>query len=231
MAKVHKLAIDSAVLSGVKHIFYSSLAFAGGIGNKSLSRVMAAHLATERYLSEHPGAFTYTSVRQGLYSESFPLYTAGFDLRNPVEEIWIPHSGLGPGIAWAKLDELGEATANLIMSYAINPTEFKFVDKLVLLSGPQELSLNETAAALGRVIGRPVRICEISLGYYGEKRNREEHHTYRGVDAEGELYKSTFDAIRAGDAAVVSPTLCELLGREPERFEETIRRMAGWPKI
>lgn len=109
---------------------------------------MGAHLATEKYLAELPGHFTYTAIREGLYSESFPIYTAWFDPHQPVEEITIPHPGTGPGVAWAKRDELGEATAKMIYAYAKNPAGFPYLNRVVLLSGPREVSLAETAEVL-----------------------------------------------------------------------------------
>lgn len=85
--------------SGVRHILYSSLAFAGNLSDKSVAHVMGAHLATEKYLSELSGQLTYSAVREGLYSESFPIYTAWFDPQDQVNEITISHSGTGPGVA------------------------------------------------------------------------------------------------------------------------------------
>lgn len=54
-----------------KHIFYSSLAFAGHDNRTSDGAVMQAHLLTENYLvhlSDSNPSFSYTIVRQGLYS-------------------------------------------------------------------------------------------------------------------------------------------------------------------
>jgi uncharacterized protein YbjT (DUF2867 family) len=220
--EAHKAAIDAARRSGVKHIFYSSLAFAGDLGESSLAHVMGAHLATEKYLAELPGHFTYTAIREGLYSESFPIYTAWFDLQNPVEEITIPHPGTGPGVAWAKRDELGEATAKMVYAYAKNPAGFPYLNRVVLLSGPREVSLAGTAEVLGRAVGKPVRIREITVDEYVALPQIGDKHMYHGVNLSRE-WATAWEAIRAGEAAVVSPVLGEILGREPEDFETTIR--------
>lgn len=101
---------------------------------------MQAHLQTEAYLASlaaSNSSFTFTVVRQGLYSESFPMYTSSFDLSNPTDSIRIPHDGGGPGLAWAKRDELGEATARLMADYLADPKGFSFVNKTLLLSGPR----------------------------------------------------------------------------------------------
>ena len=91
---------------------------------------MHAHLRTETYLqsfesestrksSTEPVAFTFTSIREGIYSESFPTYNGSPDLQNPADELKIPHDCSGPGIAFATIDDLGEATAKMIKEYRI----------------------------------------------------------------------------------------------------------------
>lgn len=144
---------------------------------------MRAHLLTEQYLLSLPaqGPNTYTAIREGLYSESFPVYTAWFDIHNPVGEITIPHSEDGPGIAWAKIDELGEATTKMIVSYVRSSGDFPWLNKVVLLSGPRVLSLRETVDVLGRVTRKDVRIREISADEYAELPFKDKYW-YRGVN-------------------------------------------------
>jgi hypothetical protein len=209
----------------VKHIFYSSLAFGGNLADKSVAQVMGAHLETEKYFASHPGNFTYTSIREGIYSESFPIYTTWFDLQNPTDEIAIPHSGGGPGVAWAKRDELGEATAKLIVSYANDPAKFQYLNQCVLLSGPREISLAETVDILGRAVGKSIKIREISADEWASLPQNADLLTYHGVNF-SRKWATAWDAIKLGETAVVSPALGEILGREPESFETTIKEMA-----
>ncbi|KAF5863335.1 hypothetical protein ETB97_010335, partial [Aspergillus alliaceus] len=229
--EAHQAAIDCARRSGVKHIFYSSLAFGGDLADTSVAHVMGAHLRTERYLAElqAQGHITYTAIREGLYSESFPIYTAWFDLADPVDEITIPHDGSPPGVTWAKRDELGEATANLVAAYVQNPDtnslSFPYVNRVLLLSGPRAYSLRETVEILGRAVGKEVRIREISTGEYAALPTHGDKHTYHGVDLARE-WATAWEAIQHGETAVVSPLLGELLGREPEDYETTIRGLA-----
>jgi uncharacterized protein YbjT (DUF2867 family) len=65
---MHKNAIDAAKRAGVKHVYYTSLAF----DPAGASAVMRAHRDTEAYLKE--SGLTYTIIREGIYSESYPLY-------------------------------------------------------------------------------------------------------------------------------------------------------------
>jgi uncharacterized protein YbjT (DUF2867 family) len=229
--RAHQRAIDAALRSGVKHIFYSSLAFGGGLTDSSVAHVMGAHLATEKYLADKAAShgacdFTYTVVREGLYSESFPIYTAWFSLKSPVNEITIPHPGTGPGVAWAKRDELGEATAKLIAAYVENPSEFKYVNGSILLSGPMEILLAETVDVLGRAVGKDVKIKEISVDEYVALPQVQGTHLYHGVDLSRE-WTTAWEAIKRGETAVVTPALREILGREPESFETTIKGLAA----
>lgn len=185
---------------------------------------MGAHLATEEYLFTKP-EISYTIVREGIYTESFPIYTAWFDPQNPVDEITIPHSGDGPGVAWVKRDELGEATAKLIDSYVKDSSAFGYVNKMVLLSGQRVISLAETVQILGRAVGKDMKIREISVDEYA-KLPHDGKHTYHGVDLSRE-WATAWEAIKDGETAVVSPAIVEILGREPEQYEDSIRDLIG----
>ncbi|KAJ5152688.1 uncharacterized protein N7482_009166 [Penicillium canariense] len=224
--EAHRAAILAAIKSGVKHIFYSSLGFAGDLTDQSVAHVMGAHLETEKFLDELSDKVTYTSVREGIYSESFPIYTAWLDPANPVDEITIPHPGTGPGVAWVKRDELGEATAKLIVSYISDPAGFQYLNKKVLFTGPREISLAETVNILGRAIGKLLKIREISVDEYVALPQIGDKHTYHGVDLSRE-WATAWEAIKNGETAVVSPTMKEILGREPESYETTIQALVG----
>lgn len=223
--KRHQVAIDSAIRSGVKYIFYGSLGFAGSPDNKeSVAHVMQAHLDTENYLEQcrqKRDGFTYTIVREGLYSESFPLYTAFFDPTQPRNEIKIPHDGSGPGIAWVKREELGEGTAELTTQYFKQPAEFQWKNKTVLLSGQKTLTLAETIKILGEIAQVPVKITQVSDDEFATQPDVIRNFTYHGVDL-SKRWATAFEAFRRGEAAYVCPLLKELLGRDPEDFKTTI---------
>ena len=104
----HKNAIDAAKRGGVAHVYYTSLMFAGD----SAAAVMQAHLATEAYLKA--SGLAYTIIREGIYSESWPLYFGYWKPGRPGNEVLIPH-GDG-GIAWVCRDDLGEGTAKLMVA-------------------------------------------------------------------------------------------------------------------
>ncbi|KAJ6003961.1 hypothetical protein N7499_000030 [Penicillium canescens] len=221
----HRFAINAAIRSGVKHIFYGSLGYGGKPENKeSVAHVMQAHLDTEKYLeqmSEKNPGFGYTVVREGLYTESYPLYTAFFDPKNPVGEIKIPHDGSGPGIAWVKREELGEGTAELLKRFVNDPKGFPYLQRTVLLSGRRVVSLKESVDILGKVANLPVKIRQVSEDEFAAQPQVKPNLIYHGVD-HSKVWTTTFEAFRRGEAAYASPLLGELLGREPEGFETTV---------
>lgn len=71
---------------------------------------MQAHIDTERYLKE--SGLTYTIIREGIYSESWPLYFGFFDANEGKDEVVVPYSD--GKIAWVHRDDLGEGTARII---------------------------------------------------------------------------------------------------------------------
>lgn len=219
----------------MRHVVYSSLAFAGAYQHTSVAEVMQAHLDTERHLAELAATsaparpFTYTAIREGLYAESTPIYTAFFDPRHDSEsEICIPHDGSGPGVAWVKRDELGEASSKVIAQIHTalttsgsegkvgNAGAVPFANRTLLLTGPKVWSLAETVEVLGRIAGRGVRIREVTVDEYIKQ---PKVLSKFGSKELAETWATAWKAIRAGETAVVTRELGAILGRAPEEFE------------
>lgn len=185
---------------------------------------MRAHIDTEQYLtklSHEVPDFAFTVVRQGLYSESYPMYTAFFDTKSPSEEIKIPHDGSGPGIAWVKREDLGEGNAELVKRLLDKPNEFQYRNSTVLLSGQKTLTLAETVAILSEIAKAPVKIKNVPVEVYARQPQNAKALTYKGYDYSN-LWASSFEAFKRGEGSFVSPLLKELLRREPEEFRMTI---------
>ena len=122
--RMHKNAISAAKAVGVKHIYYTSLAFGFGAQKElvpadereSVAAVMQAHLDTEAYI--RASGLTYTVIREGIYSESWPLYFGFWSTTDTTDEAIIPH---GDGaIAWASRVDLGEGTARILSAVRMN---------------------------------------------------------------------------------------------------------------
>lgn len=187
---------------------------------------MQAHLDCERHLAslaKADAAFTYTAVREGLYSESTDLYTSQLDPKTAPDgtEVLILHDGGAPGVSWVKKDELGEATAKLIAWHSGVGGEFPqdLVNGKLLLSGSREISLAETVEILGNTVGKSFKIRQISVDEYAKLPQILE---YLGEE-KGRTWAKSWDGIRAGEAALVTKDLEEILGRKPEAFEKTIK--------
>jgi hypothetical protein len=192
---------------------------------------MQAHLDSEAYLAgqaRSDPSFTYTSVREGLYSESFPIYTAFLDPRSPPADgaVRIPHDGSGPGVAWVKRDELGEATAALIARHsgAAGLPGFPegYVNGSALLTGQRVWTLAETVEVLARAAGTQLRIQQVPVEEYVRLPQVVGRF---GSEDKARTWATAWEAIRAGETSVVSPELVEILGRQPEEFDVTIKQM------
>ncbi|GJE91500.1 SDR family oxidoreductase [Phanerochaete sordida] len=197
----HRAAIDAAKRAGVAHVYYTSLMFAGD----SQAAVMQAHLATEKYLKE--SGLTYTIIREGIYSESYPLYFGYWKPGRPGNEVKVPH-GDG-GIAWVCRDDLGEGTAKLMVSDSHK-------HETVLFTGSRAITLSELAGIISDVakIEPPLQLKVVP----------EDEYVASNEGGEDLLRKwaSTYPAVARGELAVVDPLLRQILGRDLKTFEETL---------
>lgn len=242
----HRNAIDAARRAGVRHLFYTSLAFSSSPDSPSAAAVMQAHLDTEAYLKSvcaaSDGAMKYTIIREGIYSESYPLYLGFFDpdvLSTERErKVVLPSDG-GPGVAWVTKDELGEGTARMLAGGEF-PTSSssssgskiqqrsEFVDKTVLLSGSRAYTLPETAAIISKCLGwdeNPLRVDAVGTqGYVDFQFERQKGKFTREFF---EKWATTYPAMEKGETAVVDPLLQELLGRELKGMEERLGELLG----
>lgn len=210
------------------------MGFGSDVSSKTLkddskAEVMQAHLDSEAHLAsiaKSDTGFTYTSVREGLYSESFPIYTAFLDPKSAPDgfEVQIPHDGGGPGVSWVKRDELGEATAKLIARYCGVGGQFpqQLVNGKVLLTGSKQIGLAETVNILGRAVGKTLKIREVPADEYVKLPQVVGKF---GGEEKARTWATAWESIRAGETALVTEDLEEILGRKPEEFEKTIQEM------
>ncbi|TFK49576.1 NmrA-like family protein [Heliocybe sulcata] len=214
----HVNAIDAARRVGVKHIYYTSLAFGYGTTPESCAEVMQAHLDTEKYLKE--SGLKYTIIREGIYNESYPLYFGFFDPSKDTE-VYIPNDG---PIAWAARPDLGEGTAKLL---ALPPSDTRYDNTTLLFSGPQAnlLSLHQLAPLISRILGRPVNVHIVSEDEYVRRHKDESGSNVRGTEDFLRKWATTFEAMKRGETGIVDPTLQEVLGRPLKTMEESLREM------
>ncbi|KAL3459569.1 hypothetical protein BJX64DRAFT_291073 [Aspergillus heterothallicus] len=180
-----KAAIDAAIRSGVRYIFYASLAYGGAPeSKKSRAFVMQSHLDTELYLEEcaRKHAIGFTVVRQGVYNEAYPMYLTCFDVKDPVDEILIPHDGSGPGVSWVKQAELGEGNAELLRQFVVDRDHFPHRGKTVILSGARQLNFGQVVEILSMITGKQIRIKVIANEEWAGIQKTRDNLTYDNVD-------------------------------------------------
>jgi 6-phosphogluconolactonase/glucosamine-6-phosphate isomerase/deaminase len=108
------------------------------------------------------------------------MYTGFLKFKNPMSDVETPHDGSGPGVAWAKRDELGETSARLVKSYLDASNRFKHRNRIVLLSGPKPSSIAETLETLAKIAGTEVKITQVRVDeYVNDSQNQEVIRSHR----------------------------------------------------
>ena len=209
--KSHIAAITAAQEAGVKHIYYTSLAF----GAQSNAGVMQAHLRTEAFLHDLKDV-KYTIIREGLYNESWPLYLGYYDLQND-DRTQIVLAGDGP-IKWTSIADLGYGTALVLADKTT-----KYEGKTFYLSGTEALSLGDIAKVVSTIKGKEITTRIVTREEYVD------FYTEKGTErASVEWWSTTYAALEAGECIIDDPTLSTLLqsrGSDLKSVKETIEEM------
>lgn len=203
----HRNVIEAASRAAVGHVYYTSLAW-GGHSSDSKIDVQQAHYVCEAMLKE--SGITYTSVREGIYAEAFPLFLNYY----PSSQILrLPADG---AVAYASRAELAEATANLMMRGGHEK-------EIVLLTGPKAVTLADLVETINAVTGRRIAVETLPFDKYvkGSAENDE------GSKSEWWFEKriSWYDGIAKGDGKAVDPSMEQLLGRKPKDGTEVVREI------
>ncbi|KAJ3036769.1 hypothetical protein HK097_003741 [Rhizophlyctis rosea] len=202
----HKNVITAAQQSPtITQIYYTSLAFL----SPTKSHVMLAHIGTEEILTALPTTsekLKYTIIREGIYNESFPLYIGFYSPGDTSVSL-----AVGDGaISFASRDELGEATARIVLS-----DSDKYTNKLLTLTGPESIPLSQVVSTISEITGSHVSFNLISKEEYVEKFKNRGDFVSKWV--------LSHDAIADGECADVTGTLEEVLGRKSVRFVDYLR--------
>ncbi|EFR03545.1 hypothetical protein MGYG_06541 [Nannizzia gypsea CBS 118893] len=213
--KQHEQVVKASIEAKVGHVYYSSLAF-GGYGLESKASVQQAHLVTEKLL-ENSGLF-YTSVREGVYIDAFPVFV-----------FWYPNtttiylSGDGP-VAFAAREELGEATAQLMLR---DPGSLTLENNIALLTGSRTYRLKDVIDAISDATGKRLEIKHVSKEEFPRIMAVEDARDGRGGKSEAFFtsWQSLVESMEKGDAATVDPLMGELLGREPLDALEYVKKL------
>ncbi len=191
--------IAAAVAAGVRHVVYTSFDGAAPDCTFTLGR---DHWATEQRL--RGTGLAVTALRDNFYLDLLPLF-AGPDgvLRGP--------AGDGRVAAVATRDVADVAATVLLDPAAHAGAAYR-------LTGPQALTLDEIAATVSRVTGRPMRYhAETVAQAYAARA------AYGAPDWQVDAWVSTYTAIAAGELAEVTDDVARLTGHPATSLEELLR--------
>lgn len=208
----HFKVLEAAVQAQVKHVYYTSLAFA----NPSLSRVMEAHARTEKWLRN--SSLQWTIIREGLYNESWPLYLGYYSLSPLDERREIVVAG-DCQINWTSIPDLGLANAVVLAD-----SSDKWAGKTFYLSQKQTRSMAEVAAILSKHGGYHVDLKLVNRLEY-ERHYIDERGLERGMIW---WWARTYDALAAKECEVHDNTLEDILKAvnvTPKTMESTMAEM------
>lgn len=194
----HRAFVEHAVGAGVRHLVYTSFVGATPDCGFLLGR---DHAATEEVIRGAGVAATF--LRDNFYAEVFPFFADdGGVLRGPAGE------GL---VAPVSRRDVAEVAAAVLRA----PAEHD--GATYDLTGPEALTLDQIAAVLTDVTGRPHRFHDETLE---EARASRAH--YGAPDWMVEAWISTYTAIRDGELAHVSDDVPRLLGRPATSFRDAV---------
>ncbi|GLB07360.1 hypothetical protein AtubIFM57258_002691 [Aspergillus tubingensis] len=202
----HLNVVEAAKRNGVKHVWYTSLAF-GGLGSDSKAAVQQAHYMTEDMLRE--SGINYTSIREGFYTEAFPVFINWYPQSTT---LYLPSSS--GNIAFTLRSELAEATAKLMLKGGHDK-------EIVLLTASEPVSVQDIVDVINETTGRGVKIEVVDPETY--VRINAENDI--GGKAEGFFRQLVgwFESIENGEAGFTDGLMGEVLGREPVTPREAVR--------
>ena len=211
--KDHFVVLDAARKVGVKHIYYTSLAFA----NPSKSNVMTAHERTEKRLREleKQGVFNITILREGLYNESWPLYLGYYAPSNDDRTKIVLADEEDKKLSWTGIADLGLANAMIL---ADDRESWK--GRCVYLSKREGArSMREIASAVNPSLG----VRNVS------EEEHVRHYVARGKEENAvKWWVATYQAIKDGECLIDEPTFDELMekaGVKSTAVDATIESM------
>lgn len=192
--------IDQAVLSGVEHIVFLSVA--GAQDNKLIPH----HKIEQRILSS--GA-TYTFLRPGFFAQNLQdAYLK--DLRED-HRLYVP-AGDGQ-VAFIDLEDVATIAAQALAAPSAH------LNQAYTLTGPEAIGFEQVAARLSQALERPIRYESASiLGYIHHLRARRQQPWGQAI-----VQTILHVGLRFGRASTVDPTLERLLGRPSRTITQYIQ--------
>ncbi len=139
-------AIETAKAAGVKHFIYTS--FINAVPDSVFEHNTQVHAPTEKMILE--SGLTYTILRHNLYAE-FLLS----DLKDTLASGQLMRGGGDAAISFIGRDDLGESAANILAGE-------RHANRIYTETGPEAVTLAQSAATISEVFGRPVVHIDLS---------------------------------------------------------------------
>jgi NAD(P)H dehydrogenase (quinone) len=194
----HLDAVDHARAAGVERIVYLSFLAAAPDATFTLAR---QHFATE----EHIGASgaRHTFLRSSMYADFVPFF-AGADgvIRGP--------AGSGR-VAWVTRDDIADVAVAALLGEGHDGMSYD-------MTGPEALTLGETAETLGRVTERAISYHEETM-----EEARASRASTGAPEWEIEGWVTSYAAIATGEMDVVSDAVERLTDHPPQALEPFLR--------
>lgn len=199
----HRTFVDAAAQAGVDHVIYTSFVGAAPDATFTLAR---DHWHTEQHLER--SGMHWTFLRDSLYADFLPMLV-GDDgvIRGPAAD---------GRVALVAQDDVADAALAVLLDPGAHERA------VYELTGPEALSLEEAAAILSEVSGRPARYEPETLGEAYASRA-----SYAAPGWQVDAWVSTYAAIGAGELATVSRDVERLTGHPASPLVEVLRRAAA----
>jgi uncharacterized protein YbjT (DUF2867 family) len=191
---LHRRIVAAVAAAGVERVVYTSFLGASPAASFTFAR---DHALTERAIRE--AGLQLTALRDGLYGEYAPLLVQDGVIRGPAAD---------GRVAWVAREDLARVAAHVLTT---DGHEGQIYD----LTGPEAITMAETAHVLAEVSGRPVRYEEESVEQARASRAYAE-------DWEIDGWVGTYVAIATGEVGVTSHTVELLTGRRPWTLRELL---------
>lgn len=194
----HRAAVDHARAAGVERILYLSFLGAAPDATFTLAR---QHFATEEHIRASGARHTF--LRSSMYADFVPFFTGGDGvIRGP--------AGNGR-VAWIARNDIADVVVSALLSEGHDGRTYD-------MTGPEALTLDETAEILSRVTGRHVSYQEETM-----EEARASRAPTGAPDWEIEGWVTSYAAIATGEMNVVSDTVERLAGHPAQALEPFLR--------
>jgi NAD(P)H dehydrogenase (quinone) len=191
---LHRRVVETIAGSGVRRVVYTSFLGAAPQASFTFAR---EHAHTERLI--RGSGLELTALRDGLYGEYAPLLVQDGVIRGPAAD---------GRVAWLARDDIARAAAAVLTSDG-------HAGQIYDLTGPESITMTETAEVLAEVSGAPVRY---------EEETVEEARASRAYAEDWEIdgWVGTYVAIATGEVGVTSHSVEHLTGRRPWTLKELL---------